>query len=135
MSPTTATLPAVDATLDLDAWHRAWHGPSASAVVHAGQLTVTRQSSNDFQDRQVYLFVDDEPWGKVRYGRPLSREIAPGHHRVRAFNTLFSHTIEIDVAPGEHVRLRCSNGMPNTGWLLMVFLHVTFLLVKLEQEL
>jgi len=70
----------------------------------------------------------------VKYGRPVTREIAPGRHSVRAFNTLFSHTIEIDAVSGEHVRLRCSNGMPTAGWLLMVFLHVTALFVKLERE-
>ena len=39
----------------------------------------------------------------MRYGKALTREIAPGRHRVRAFNTLFSHTTEV-MLPGEHVR-------------------------------
>ena len=82
----------------------------------------------------MYLFVDDELWGKVKYGRPLTREIEPGRHRIRAFNTLFSHTIEVDVVPGEHVRLQCSNAMPTAGWLMMIFLHVTALRVRLERE-
>ena len=64
----------------------------------------------------------------------MTREIPPGHHTVRAFNTLFSHTIEIDAVPGEHVRLRCTNGMPTAGWLMMIFLHVTALCVRLERE-
>lgn len=129
----------VDDVLDLDAIYRAWHGPHpgagpAAAGIRDTQLTINRNTANDFQDRQVYVFLDEEPWGKVKYGQPMTRDITPGHHRVRAFNTLFSHTMEIDVAPGEHVRLRCSNGMPKSGWLLMVFLHVTFLLVRLERE-
>ncbi len=129
----------VDHVDDLAVLERAWHGanpdphPPATTSGRA-QLTITRNSANDFQDRQVYLFVDDEPWGKVKYGRPLTREIEPGRHRIRAFNTLFSHTIEIDAVPGEHVRLRCSNAMPTAGWLMMIFLHVTALTVKLERE-
>ena len=140
-SPMAQTLldTVVEDVLDLDAIYRAWHGSHAGSrlaptVVRDAQLTITRNTPNDFQDRQVYLFVDDEPWGKVKYNQPLTRDIKPGRHRVRAFNTLFSHTLEVDVAPGEHVRLRCSNGMPKSGWLLMVFLHVTFLLVRLERE-
>lgn len=134
-----AVTAVVDPAADLAVLERAWHGanldeqPSATTA-HRAQLTITRNSANDFQDRQVYLFVDDEPWGKVKYGRPVTREIEPGRHRIRAFNTLFSHTIEVDAVPGEHVRLRCSNAMPTAGWLMMIFLHVTALTVKLERE-
>ncbi len=129
----------LDDVLDVEVLNRAWHGaapgnhPSVTEINRA-QLTVVRNSTSDFQDRQVYLFVDDQPWGKVKYGRPLTREIEPGRHRIRAFNTLFSHTIEIDAVPGEHVRLRCSNAMPTAGWLMMIFLHVTALKVRLERE-
>jgi len=56
-------------------------------------LTVLRNSNGDFQDRQVFLYVDGELWGKVKYGRPVSREIPPGRHKVRAFNTLFSQAV------------------------------------------
>lgn len=137
MSPVVTDI--VKDTLDVAELERAWHGPSsgdgrAAAKVNNAQLTITRNGAQDFQDRQVYLFVDDEPWGKVKYGTAVSREIAPGRHRVRAFNTLLSHTIEIDAVPGEHVRLRCTNGMPTVGFLMMIFLHVTALRVRLERE-
>jgi hypothetical protein len=142
MAPAATTTVAVDLkadTLDVAELHRAWHGPApadpvATTHLRRAQLTISRNSGSDFQDRQVYLFVDDEPWGKVKYGRPVTREIEPGRHRIRAFNTLFSHTIEIDAVPGEHVRLRCSNAMPTAGWLMMIFLHVTALRVRLERE-
>lgn len=126
-------------TLEVDELHRAWHGaapagPPPAMDLQPAQLTISRNSGSDFQDRQVYLFVDDEPWGKVKYGRPVTREITPGRHRIRAFNTLFSHTIEIEAVPGEHVRLQCRNAMPTAGWLMMIFLHVTALKVRLERE-
>lgn len=126
-------------TLDVAELQRAWHAaapadPVAITHLRRAQLTISRNSSGDFQDRQVYLFVDEVPWGKVKYGRPVTREIEPGRHRIRAFNTLFSHTIEVDAVPGEHVRLRCSNAMPTAGWLMMIFLHVTALKVRLERE-
>ena len=65
------------------------------------QLTIARNTTGDFQDRQVFLYVDGELWGKVKYGQPVTREIAPGRHTIRAFNTLFSHTIEADAVSGE----------------------------------
>jgi hypothetical protein len=127
----------VDGVLTREEFERAWHGPdtghgTATAKINNAQLSISRQGEKDFRDRQVYLFVDEEPWGKVRYGEVVSREIAPGKHRVRAFNTLFSHTIEVNALPGEHVRVHCSNGMPTLGFLMMIFLHVTALRPRLE---
>ena len=112
MSPVTT----IEDVLSVEALERAWHGPDDTAAksvskINNATLTVLRNGNGDFQDRQVYLYVDDDLWGKVKYGRPVSREIPPGHHRVRAFNTLFSHTIEIDAIPGEHVRIKCTNGL------------------------
>ena len=137
MSPVVTTV--VDDVLDLDALERAWHGPDNTAEksttkINNAQLTVTRNAANDFQDRQVYLYVDGELWGKVRYGRPVTREIPPGHHKVRAFNTLFSHTLEIDAGPGEHVKLNCTNGLGKGGWIMMVIWQVAALKVRLERE-
>ena len=125
--------------LTVEELERAWQSPDSgagpvTAKINNAQLTITRHGAADFQDRQVYLFVDEEPWGKVRYGTAVTREIAPGRHRVRAFNTLFSHTIEVDALPGEHVRVHCTNGMPTIGWLMMIFLHVTALRPFLERE-
>jgi len=130
----------VEDVLDLDAFNRAWHGtsgggPPAPTAVKGAQLTITRNQKTDFQDRQVFLWLDDEPLGKIRFGRLLTLDITPGPHRVRAFNTLVSDTIQFTATPGEHVRLRCTNGMPTVGWLLMIILHVTALSVRLEREL
>ena len=137
MSPVVTTV--VDEVMDLDALERAWHGPDhtsekSTSKINNAQLTVTRNTSSDFQDRQVYLYVDGELWGKVKYGRPMTREIPPGPHKVRAFNTLFSHTIEVDAVPGEHVKLICSNGLPKAGFLMFIFFHCTALRVRLERE-
>src|SRR5262245_22724835 len=120
--------PVVDDVLSIGELERAFDGASpgesrAPRQIQA-QLTITRNTSNDFQDRQVYVFVDEEPWGKIRYGQPLSREITPGAHKVRVNNTLLSDSVAFTAVPGEHVRLRCSNGMPRAGWLMMIFLHV-----------
>lgn len=123
---------------EIAALQRAWHGPdnasAASTPTHNAQLTVTRNSASDFQDRQVFLYIDGELWGKVKYGRPVTREIPPGHHTVRAFNTLFSHTIEIDARPGDHVRLKCSNSLGRGGWIMMVIWQIAALRVRLERE-
>jgi hypothetical protein len=137
MSPVVTTV--VDDVLDIEALERAWHGPDntserATSKINNAQLTVTRNGSSDFQDRQVYLYVDGELWGKVKYGRPVTREVPPGPHKIRAFNTLFSHTIDIDAKPGEHVKLKCTNALGRGGWMMMVVWQVAALRVRLERE-
>lgn len=136
MSPVTTI---VEDVLDVEVLERAWHGPDNTAAkeiskINQAVLTVTRNGAGDFQDRQVYLYLDGELWGKVRYNKPVSREIPPGRHQVRAFNTMFSHTIDIDAVPGEHVRLKCTNGLARGGWIMMVIWQVAALSVKLERE-
>ncbi len=138
MSPVVTVLD--DEVLEVRALERAWHGPDktahkATSKINNAQLTVTRNGAGDFQDRQVYLYVDGELWGKVKYGRPMSRDIPPGRHKVRAFNTLFSDTVEIDAVPGEHVKLQCTNGLPKAGLLMFIVFHCTALTVRLECEL
>jgi hypothetical protein len=140
MSPVTIAEAdvVVKDVLDVEELQRAWHGPDSSATeerkINQAQLTVTRNGSGDFQDRQVYLYVDGELWGKVKYGKPVTREIPPGRHKVRAFNTMFSHTIEIEAVPGDHVRLKCTNGLARGGWIMMVIWQVAALRVRLERE-
>jgi hypothetical protein len=109
------------------------HSPAPSAVKPT-MLTIARSFADDIQDRQIQVFVDVEPWGKVRYGSEISRDIRPGRHIVRVFNTLFSQTMEVEAHGGEHVRLRCGNGFPRAGYLMMLFFHVTYLRVRLERE-
>jgi hypothetical protein len=136
MSPVVTDV--LEDVLTLEQLQRAWHGTDNSdkqvQKINNAQLTVTRNNASDFQDRQVYLYVDGELWGKVKYGKPLSREIPPGRHKVRAFNTLFSDTMEIDAGPGEHVRLRCSNTLGKGGWIMMVIWQIAALRVRLERE-
>jgi hypothetical protein len=125
--------------LTVEELQRAWQGPDNAndkqiSKINNAQLTVTRNNASDFQDRQVYLYVDGELCGKVKYGKPFTREIPPGRHHVRAFNTLFSDTIEIDARPGEHVRLRCSNTLGKGGWIMMVLWQIAALRVRLERE-
>lgn len=131
--------PVTDTLLDRETFERAWRGApggDAPALTPAtsAQLTIARHSEGDFQDRQVYLWVDGESWGKIKYGHALTREIPAGTHVIRANNTLFTRTLSVTARPGEHVRVRCHNGMPRAGWLMLVFLHATYLLVTLERE-
>jgi hypothetical protein len=137
VAPAIAAHPDLDrATFGREDFERAWHHdrPSSPRVVPETAITVSRSSPHDFQDRQIYLWIDEEPLGKIRYGDALSRPVEPGRHTVRVFNTLFTRTLVVDAAPGEQVRVQCGTGMPAAGWLLMIILHVTYLRVWVARE-
>jgi hypothetical protein len=97
------------------------------------RLSIARNEAQDVQDRVVHLWVDGERWENLPYGRTQARDIAPGRHVVKAHNTLFGTTIEIDAAPGEEVRLSCLNGLTGGGKLMVLMLGVAYLRVRLTQ--
>lgn len=96
-------------------------------------LTITRDAPDDVQDRIVMLWVDDEPWPRLRYGQTLTRAIPHGRHRVRAHNTLLGTIVEFDAAPGEHVQLRCSNTLARGSMLLFWLIHWAAIRVRLDR--
>lgn len=115
------------------AWQLDGDAPRRFRVAPETAIVLERNSPHDFQDRQIYVFVDGEEIGKIRYGQLLNHAIEPGQHTVRVYNTLLSQTITIKAAPGEQVRLQCGTGMPKAGWLMFIFMHVTYLRVWISQ--
>jgi hypothetical protein len=127
--PAILDQPAIDLFTEEDferAWQRDADAPERVRITPETQIVVRRNSPQDFQDRQIYLWIDEEPLGKIRYGDAISRPIEPGRHTVRVFT--------VDAAPGEQVRLHCGTGLPNGGWLMMIFLHAAYLKVWLARE-
>lgn len=116
------------------AWQRGADAPTRVRITPATEILIRRNSPHDFQDRQIYVWIDEEALGKIRYGDAISRPIEPGRHTVRVFNTLVSRTMTVDAAPGEQVRLNCGTGLPTAGWLMMIFLHVSYLKVWIARE-
>jgi hypothetical protein len=97
-------------------------------------LTISRNAAHDVQDRQVTLWLDDERWDILRYGHTLTRPVSPGRHKVKGHNTLFGTTFEFEAKPGEHVRLRCVNGVVPGGALLMLLIGWAMLRVRIERD-
>jgi len=101
--------------------------------VTTARVTIVRDHPDDVQDRPVRLWLDGERLENLGYGKVFTRDIAPGRHVVKAHNTLFGTTLDIDAAPGEEVRVRCMNGMTGGGRLMVLLMGVAYLRVRLEQ--
>ncbi|MGH9310272.1 MAG: hypothetical protein ACRD1U_12910 [Vicinamibacterales bacterium] len=73
------------------------------------RITVSRKDRRDIRDRQIVVSLDGTPFGTLLFGEAATHEVSPGPHRLRAHNTLFWKTMDIEVQPGEHVELVAVN--------------------------
>ena len=72
-------------------------------------ITVTRRDRGDVRDRQIVVSLDGEPLATLMFGEAVTREVPPGRHRLRAHNTLFWKTVDLELAGGEHARFTTIN--------------------------
>ena len=78
--------------------------------------------------------LDGQSLATLLYGEEVSREVPPGQHRLRAHNTLFWKTIDLDLAPGEHARFRAVNRAGVGTYSLLGLLGVGPLFLTFERE-
>lgn len=101
-------------------------------IPSSATIEIFRDTREDVQDRWVRLFIDDEPAEILRYGETYRRELAPGRHRIKAHNTLSNHAIDVELAAGETLRIRCHNHFAKGGILMMLTIGFAFIKVRLE---
>ena len=87
----------------------------------SARLVVSRTLDIDVAQRQVYVMLDDENIATLLFGQSVTREIAPGPHRLRLNNTLVKKTVEFEAAPGETIAFRFAN---RAGRFALPFLAV-----------
>jgi hypothetical protein len=97
------------------------------------RLTVERTSRDDVGTRQIILSLDGEPWATLLYGQSATRDIDPGRHGLRAYNTLVWKTVEFDVTPGESVHFSAVNRAGRGTGALIALLGVGPLYVTLDR--
>jgi hypothetical protein len=87
---------------------------AASGIIRDdARITVSRESPTDVGFREVFVSIDGEQVGILRYGESLTTDVPSGPHQVRAHNTLFWKTHHLVLKPGEHARFTAIN---RAGW-------------------
>ena len=100
----------------------------------AARITVARKHPKDVRDRQIVVSLDGQSFATLLFGDSVTREVASGLHRLRAHNTLFWKTIEIDLGPGEHARFVVINRAGAGTLSLLSLLGVGPLYLTFERE-
>ncbi len=85
----------------------------AGVISSDARITVHRTSPEDVGFREIFVSLDGESIGMLRHGESITREVASGPHQLRAHNTLFWKTHQLNLKPGEHVRFTAVN---RAGW-------------------
>jgi len=86
------------------------------------RITLTRRHPDAVRQRQIVASIDSAPLGILMYGESVTRDVAPGTHRLRVHNTLFWKTRELQLASGDHLRFHVVNRAgPGTFSLLGLF--------------
>lgn len=98
------------------------------------RVTVTRTEPNDVRDRQIVLSMDGEPLGTLLFGHQVTKDVAPGRHRLKAHNTLFWKHIAVDLQPGDHARFVVVNRAGSGTLSLLGILGVGPLYLTFERR-
>ena len=92
---------------------------NSTGAAELARVTITRTEDNDVRDRQIVLSIDGEPLSTLMFGQQATREVTAGMHRLKAHNTLFWKSIDVDLKPGEHARFVVVN-RAGTGTLSLL---------------
>jgi hypothetical protein len=101
-------------------------------------ITIRRQAKDDCGYREIFLSLDGEFIGYLSHGDAITREIAPGAHRLQAHNTLFRKQLDVTLQVGEHASFTTANregfGTYSVWAFLIGFLGAGPLYLTLERE-
>ena len=98
------------------------------------RISVSRTYPGDVEDRQVVVSLDGQRFATLLFGDEVTRDVPAGPHRLRAHNTLFWKTIDLDLAPGEHARFRAINRAGVGTFSMLGLLGVGPLFLTFERE-
>lgn len=98
------------------------------------RVTIARTSDEDARERQVVVSLDGEKVATLMFGGAVTRELAPGPHRLRAHNTLVWKTMDFELAPGEHAAFTVVNRPGRGTFGLLAVLGARPLYVDLRRN-
>jgi hypothetical protein len=97
-------------------------GSAAGAAPAPASMTIHRTSPEDAKQRQVIMSLDGQEVATLLYGQRVTRTIAPGRHRLRAYNTLVWKTFPFEAAPGDDLHFTVVNrAAPGMMWMVGLF--------------
>jgi hypothetical protein len=107
---------------------------SASPHPREAQITIRRTSPDDIQLRQIIVKLGGKPVAELMYGDTITFPVAPGRHRLRIDNTWNWKTLDLDVAPGDHLKFLTINRPGRFTWFLVGTLGAGPIYVSIQPD-
>ena len=92
---------------------------SASHQAPEAQITIRRTSPDDIQLRQIIVKLDGKRVAELMYGGTVTIPVTPGRHRLRVDNTWNWKTLDLNLAPGDHLKFLTINRAGRFTWFLV----------------
>jgi hypothetical protein len=96
------------------------------------QITVTRDSPDDVQTRQITVSLDGELKGELLFGDAITFSVSPGHHALRVDNTWNHKDLELDVVAGGDLRFATKSHAGDFSKFLLVAFGAGPIYVSIE---
>jgi len=97
------------------------------------KLTVSRNSAEDVQQRQIVVKLDGQQIGELMFGDSVVQPLTPGHHRLVVDNTWNWKTVEFDAEPGDQIEFCTQNRAGRFSWFLLFTLGAGPIYVSIER--
>ena len=109
--------------------------PTAPQPAQA-EITIRRNSPEDVQLRQIVVELDGKRIvDELMYGDTVTIPVTPGPHRLRVDNTWNWKTLDLNVAPGDHLKFVTVNRAGRFTWFLVGTLGAGPMYVSIQPDL
>ena len=100
--------------------------------VALAQVTVTRNSPDDVQTRQIFVYLDGEQQAELMFGDGITFPVSPGRHVLRVDNTWNHKDVDIEVSTGSDLRFVAKSRAGNFSRFLLVAFGAGPIYVSIE---
>jgi hypothetical protein len=107
---------------------------SASPPAPEAQITIRRTSPDDIQLRQIIVKLDSIPVAELMYGHTVTFPVASGRHKLRVDNTWNGKTLDLQIAPGDHLKFLNTNRAGRFTWFLVGTLGAGPMYVSIQPD-
>ena len=105
---------------------------SSQSPTAVAQVTITRDSPEDVQTRQIFVLLDGERKAELLFGDEISFPVSAGHHIIRVDNTWNHKELAVDIKAGDDLHFLTKSVAGQFSKFLLVALGAGPIYVSIE---